>query len=169
MTQYLPRAHPHLPLSLHDITGPLAHLLPSSATSLVAELGPRAALALLNRYPGVVIPNVPKTPDSNAHGAVRWASLSETMGDAAMQRLAKLRGGETLAVPNCHVLRTARFHGYLRERFDTLTAPAPAGPGLSKNRAIEALVMEYAPITCRAIEMILDKAEATPAAQNALF
>lgn len=171
MTRLLPPAHPHLPLTLDDITGPLAPLLPSSATALMVELGPREALTLLNRYPGVVIPNVPKTPNGSPHGAVRWASLSETMGEAAMQRLAKSRGGETLAVPNCHALRTARFHAHLRSRFDALTATAPAGGGLSKNRAVEALVMEYAPITCRAIEQILDKSgpAASQPRQETLF
>lgn len=171
MTSYLPQAHPHLPLTLDDITGPLAPLLPSSAAELVVELGPMAALKLLNRYPGVVIPNVPKTPNGTPHGAVRWASLSDTMGEAAMQRLAKSRGGETLTIPNCHALRTARFHAHLRVRFDALTATAPAGGGLSKNRAVEALVMEYAPITCRAIEQILDKSgpAASQPSQETLF
>lgn len=169
MTRHLPPAHPHLPLTLDDITGHLAPLLPSSATALMVELGPCEALALLNRYPGVVIPNVPKTPNGSPHGAVRWASLSETVGEAAMQRLAKSRGGETLAIPNCHALRTARFHAHLRARFDALTATN--GGGLSKNRAVEALVMEYAPITCRAIEQILDKSgpAASQPSQETLF
>lgn len=167
--RHLPPAHPLLPLTLADITGPLAPWLPASATSLVAQLGPVAALALLNRYPGVLIPNMPKTPNGNPNGAARWADLAKLMGEPAMQRLAKLYGGDTLSVPNCHALRTERFHAHLRARLDNFMAPPPQGHGLSKNKAIYVLGMEYAPITSRQLEKIVDKSSTEPTRQTALF
>lgn len=168
--RHLPPAHPLLPLTLADITGPLAPWLPASATSLVVQLGPVAALALLNRYPGVLIPNLPKTPNANPHGAARWADLAKLMGESAMQELAKLYGGGVLSVPNCHALRTQRLHAQLRARLDSLMAPPPQGQGMSKNKAITELCMEYAPFTFRQIEIVVDKPTTTePTRQTALF
>ena len=169
MSRTLPPHHPHAPLTLADLNGPLAPWLPAGATSLVQALGAPAALALLNGCPGALIPNVPKSPGSNAHGAVRWAALTDLVGEQAMQRLAQSHGGGVLSVPNCHALRTERRNRYLRAEFDRLTARPPVGCGLSKNRAVEALVMALAPITYRQVEQILDKPSAAPVVQGALF
>lgn len=162
-------AHPHAPLTLADLNGPLAHLLPPTALGLVRAVGVDAALALLTRYPGVQMPNVPKHPDANPHGARRWAVLAEVMGEAGMRALAASHGGAGLDVPTCHALRVARRNAHLRERFDRLTATPPKGDGLSKNRAVELLGLEMAPMTYRQVEAVVDSPQAQAAAQPLLF
>lgn len=166
---HLHPAHLHAPLTLADVQGPLAHLLPASAAQLVRALGPEAALAVLNHFPGVQIPNVPRHPDANPHGARRWAMLAGVMGEAAMARLAASHGGQGLDVPNCHALRTARRNAWLRQRFDALVATPPQGQGLSKNAAVELLVLAFAPITWRQVELIVDGPEPEPCQQAGLF
>lgn len=162
-------AHPHAPLTLADLSGPLAHLLPPTAAALVRAVGVDAALALLTRYPGVQIPNVPKHPDANPHGARRWAALAEVMGEVAMQALARSHGGGGLDVPTCHALRVARRNAHLCSRFDQLTASPPKGEGLSKNRAVELLGLEMAPMTYRQVELVVDSPQAPAAVQPLLF
>lgn len=171
MTRPLHPAHLHAPLTEADLSGPLAQWLPASAVQLVRALGVGAALALLNHYPGVQIPNVPKHPSANPHGARRWAALADVMGEDGMRTLAAAYGGGGLDVPNCHQLRVQRRNAHLRTQFDQLTASAPAGQGLSKARAVEALVLALAPITWRQVEQILDTPTpgTQPSAQTALF
>jgi hypothetical protein len=156
-------------LTVADVQGSLAHLLPASAVQLVRTVGADAALALLNHFPGVQIPNVPKHPNANPHGARRWAMLAEVMGEAAMAELAASHGGHGLDVPNCHALRTARRNAWLCQRFDALVASAPAGQGLSKNAAVELLVLAFAPITWRQVELIVDNPAPEPCTQAGLF
>ena len=170
-TATLHPAHLHAPLTEADVCGPLAHLLPPSAAQLVAVLGVEAALALLNHYPGVQIPNVPKHPNANPNGARRWAMLADAMGESAMAALAKSHGGGGLDVPNCHALRTARRNAALRARFDQLGASeAAGGEALSKNAAVELLVLAFRPMTWRQVEVIVDSpSEADPSNQTSLF
>jgi hypothetical protein len=169
MTRFHP-AHLYSPLTLQDITGPLAAVLPPSAKELVRAIGADAALLLMGRWGGVQIPNIPKTPTGNPHGARRWALLAETIGEPAMQRLATAYGGRHLDVPLCRDLRLMRRNHALIAEFDTLSKDGKDGKtGLSKNKAVEILVLMFAPITYRQVEQVLDTVPSRDLAQTPLF
>lgn len=158
-------AHPYSPLTVADLENGMQAYLPPSGQALVNAVGAEAALLLLSKYPGVLIPNVPKTPNGNPHGARRWAALSELIGETAMCRLADTYGGVCLSVPTCKELRIERRNRAVIAEFDRLSAAYR----VSKNKAVEALCLMFAPITYRQIELILDTPTNPTPVQPSLF
>lgn len=165
MKTTIPAHHPMSDIRACDLTE-FASLVPPSGRELLRLLGERAALALLNAWPGVQVP-VPKRRDANAHGARRWAQIAAIVGDESMTALAAALGGNVMEVPTCNDLRIARRNHVVRQQFDELTAPH--GGGLSKAAAVQELVLHHAPITYRQIELILDQPSRVEIRQNPLF
>jgi hypothetical protein len=134
----------------------LAHLLPYNAQQLVQRIGAAAAVALLNRWPGVTF--VMPKGTSNAAGAARWAQLVGIVGAEATEILARWAGGDVLKIPTCDQLRTEKRNRWIRARYDAITAPA--GGGYSKAVAVHLLGMELAAdghvVSYRGIERVLD-------------
>lgn len=153
-------------LSAADLAD-LGALLPGSAADLIACVGTEPALALLNAWPGVTI-NVPKTPDSNPRGAQRWAQLQAIVGADAMLSLAARYGGQPLEVATCEALRTERRRRWMRAHYDRITS---ADATLTKAAAVHELGLALAaagqPMSSRAIEIVLDSADAAGAAPAA--
>lgn len=163
MTPFHP-AHLYSPLRLEDITQ-LCDFLPLSAQELVQSIGAEEALALISRWGGVQIINIPKTPSNNPHGARRWALLAEVIGEHGMEKLAKSHGGKHLNVPLCHDLRLVRRNRAIVAEFDVLTK----GGQIKKNKAVELLVLKFAPITYRQVEKVLDAPDDLAPEQPYLF
>lgn len=130
------------------------HLMPETAKALVQCMGSDAAVALLNAWPGVEV-KVPRFPGANPAGARRWAQIAAVIGDAAMQKLARLYGGTTLEIPLCSRVRQEKRNRTIRQDFDQFTSKPPAGIGLSKTEAVQEIGMRHAPISARQIETIL--------------
>lgn len=139
------------PLSLDDLDV-VRGLLPYTAQHLIAALGERAALALLNRLPGVQM-TVPKHPDRNPAGARRWAMLEEIVGASTMPILAGTWGGSVLEIPTCHEARREARDRAIRAEFDRLTMRE----GYSKAQAIYEIGLAHMPITSRQLEKIVDR------------
>lgn len=167
MSFCLPAHHPISPVTEADLRH-YASLVPPSGAAVLRLLGVPAGLALLNGLQGVQVV-VPKGPCNNPGGARVWKFLAEVVGDAAMNVLAREMGGECLEVPTLDALRKERRNHAIRSEFDRLTASAPAGEGLSKARAVQALGLAHAPITWRQLETILDRPSLAPVCQNNLF
>ena len=163
----LPAHHPISPVTEADLRH-YASLVPPSGAAVLRLLGVPAGLRLLNGLQGVQVV-VPKGPCNNASGARVWKFLAGVVGDAAMNVLAREMGGECLEVPTLDALRKERRNQAIRSEFDRLTASAPAGEGLSKARAVQALGLAHAPITWRQLETILDRPSAAPVCQSVLF
>ncbi len=155
------------PIRLQDLQQ-WAHLVPPSGQTLLRLFGPESALVLFNRLPGYQT-MVPKTPDKTPGGALTWARLVAHIGTDLMYSLASRMGSECLEVPTLEALRVERRRQALRQTFDAITAPPPAGAGLSKARAVQELCLQFAPITWRQVEIILDQPSAEPSPQNPLF
>lgn len=159
--------HPSSPITEGDLQA-FAHLVPPSGVQLLALLGRFDGLRLLNAWPGVQVV-VPKGPCNNPGGARRWAQFVGIVGERATGLLAGELGGECLEVPTLQALRTERRHSAIRQQFDQLTAPAPAGGGQSKAAAVQELCLRHAPITWRQVETILDRPTPVAVAQVGLF
>lgn len=141
-------------------------LLPYTAQTLVGFIGPEAACKLLNERPGVEL-LVPKHPNANAAGARRWAEIAEIIGDPEMVMLAALMGGDVLSIPTCKDARGELLRRSIRAMFDRLTTGASK---LSARQANYEICLAHAPISARAVQKILVRADAgEPAAQAELF
>lgn len=164
----LPPHHPSSPITEADLRT-FEHLLPPSGVHLLVLLGRADGLRLFNVWPGVQVV-VPKGPCNNAGGARRWAQFVAALGERATLLLADELGGDCLEVPTLDALRKERRNCAIRTEFDRLTATAPAGEGLSKAAAVQALVLRFAPLTWRQVETVLDRPSrcAAVANQNAL-
>lgn len=167
MSTHIPTHHPISSITEDDLRN-FANLVPPSGTEILRMLGVKAGLTLLNGLAGVRVV-VPKGPCSNAGGKRTWAYLAAVIGVDAMNVLAREMGGDCLKVPTLYVLRSERRNHAIRTQFDRLTAPAPAGEGLSKFRAMQELVLLHAPISCGHLESVLDRPSPEPVAQTTLF
>jgi hypothetical protein len=136
----------------------LAQWLPPTAATLVRVLGPAAALALLQAWPGVTYP-IPRHPDANANGARRWAALADVVGEAAMPALAAHWGGSALDVPVCRALLAQKRNTWIRAQFDVLVNPT--GAAMSGNAAAQAISLALAqagqPMTHRELERLINQ------------
>lgn len=143
-------------------------LLPPTARALRQRLGDEVALLLLNHLPGAQLP-IPKRPDSNAHGARRWARYADLVGEPAMCTLAEHWGGTLLDIPVCGIALDAVRNRWLRARFDVLTSPG--GLGLSSYGAIgelvEALSTAGQTLTFRQVQVIVNRIDEADAADQA--
>jgi hypothetical protein len=110
-------------------------------------------LGLLNHWPGVELRNIPKTPQTNPHGQKRWQQLTRIFGNPqTVQAFALAYGGiPKLDIPTCHHLRNFRRNEAMKTSFDTLTTQ-----GLSSPQAIQEITLEFAPISTRQVQKILN-------------
>lgn len=166
MSSSLPPHHPDRAILEADLRD-FATLVPPSGLALLRLLGVAAGLRVLNGLRGWQVV-IPKGPCSNAGGAKTWARLSAVIGEPAMLQLSQEMGGECLEVPTLDALRKERRNHAIRTQFDRLTAPTPAGEGLSKTRAVQELGLMHA-LTWRQLEVILDRPSLAPIPQHDLF
>ena len=138
----------------------LAHLLPPGAVELVRALGPAAALALVQRMPGVQV-LMPPERDASDSSRRRWKLLQDVVGAQAMPTLVALYGGNYLEVPSCLAARQEQRNRWLRHRFDALTRQG----GYTKGHAVCELGIDLAlagwPMSYRQIETCLDQGDLT--------
>lgn len=151
------------PLTLADLEA-VRGLLPYTAQHLIGALGEEAALALLNKLPGVEM-TVPKHPDHNPAGARRWAMLEEVVGAVAMPKLVATWGGSVLEIPTCADARREARDRAIRADFDRMTMEE----GMSKAQAIYEIGLRYQPITSRQLEKIVDRPDMEERRQVELF
>lgn len=164
---HIPTHHPLSCITEADLKN-FAALVPPSGTQILRMLGVQAGLKLLNGLAGGHV-MVPKGPCNNPGGQRVWSQLVAVIGVDATNVLARQMGGDCLKVPTLYVLRAERRNHAIRTQFDRLTAPAPAGEGLSKFRAMQELVLLHAPISCGHLESILDRPSLEPVCQDNLF
>ena len=74
------------------------HLLPMQAQELILQVGLEKTLLLVERLGGVSFP-VPHS--ANKTGEARLFVLTEIVGNAAAETIAKAYGGTKLYIPNC--------------------------------------------------------------------
>lgn len=139
-------------------------LLPPIACELIEVIGVDAACALLNARPGCTFA-VPLRGRNKA-GARRWEEIAAIIGEDAMQAFVGRWGGSVIDIPTCHALRVELRRRAIRADFDRLTRREK----LSGKAAIYEIGLCHAPITSRAIEGIVNRADAgRVAAQGRLF
>lgn len=148
------------PDDLQSISG----LLPYTAQVLIGCIGPEATARLLSARPGCSI-QIPRHPDANAAGARRWAELAEIIGEHEMRLLATRWGGDIIDIPTCKAARDELRARSIRAMYDQLTMR----DGYSGNQAIYEICLRFAPISSRAVELIIGRTDTGTAAQVELF
>lgn len=142
-----------------------ADWLPPSAHSLVRVAGTDAALALMQRCPGVQFV-VPRHRDANAAGAARWQALAEVVGEAAMPAITAHYAPGVLDVPTCRELLTHKRNTWIRQRFDGLTSLH--GAALSAYAAVQEINLALAqagwPLTLREVQKVVNAAASASSA-----
>ena len=138
----------HRPFTAEDLAA-VHGLLPYTGQVLVGLLGP-AAVDLINKLGGCEVP-IPKRPD-----APRWAELAAIIGDDGMRALAERYGGDIIAIPICRDARAELRARAIRAEFDRLTA----GGKMSGRQATYEIVLKFAPITSRAVELACGRPDA---------
>ncbi len=135
--------------------------LPATIRELVALLGHGKAMALVRDFGGQNL-RIPKGETSDT-----WHALAETLGEAAARKLVAQWGGEMLYIALCHAALKDDRRRKIIAHYERLLAD-----GHSSTGAISILVREFAPISYRWVERIVNapmpEAPET-AVQGALF
>lgn len=136
--------------------------LPAGIQEIIRAIGPGPAMVLVQTFGGQEI-RIPRSAGSEA-----WAVLVEAIGEASTRQLAAaLGGGDPIYIALCMRALKADRNARMIARYDALL-----GEGNSGRRAVAQLVREFAPISYRQIETIVNSALPDPGAgwaQNALF
>ena len=121
-------------------------MLPEVIQEIVRLIGHSHAMALVLAFGGQEL-RIPKTEMSDT-----WAALVEVIGEAATRKLsAGLGGGEPIYIALCARAVKADRNRRLIERYDDLLREGHSGRG-----AVSVLVREFAPISNRWVEKIVN-------------
>lgn len=146
-------------LTEEDGFGEFAHLLPDSVLELIAVAGTEAALTLVRRFGGTVIP---VTMGATPQGRESQEWLAGQIGREAALRIGKTYGRYgRLSVPKCAKALAAVRDGMMRRDFDHYT-----GAGMTARSAANRIARDYG-LTARRVWDILKIAD--EARQGDLF
>lgn len=121
-------------------------MLPEVIQEIVRLVGHSHAMALVHAFGGQEL-RIPKTEASDT-----WAALVEVIGDPATRKLAAgLGGGEPIYIALCARAVKADRNRRMIERYDALLREGHSGRG-----AVSVLVREFAPISNRWVEKIVN-------------
>ena len=121
-------------------------MLPEVIQEIVRLVGHSHAMALVHAFGGQEL-RIPKTEASDT-----WAALVEVIGDPATRKLAAgLGGGEPIYIALCARAVKADRNRRMIERYDDLLRQGHSGRG-----AVSVLVREFAPISNRWVEKIVN-------------
>lgn len=121
-------------------------MLPEVIQEIVRLIGHSHAMALVQAFGGQEL-RIPKTDVSDT-----WAALVEVIGEAATRKLAAgLGGGEPIYIALCARAVKADRNRRMIERYDDLLRGGHSGRG-----AVSVLVREFAPISNRWVEKIVN-------------
>ena len=121
-------------------------MLPEVIQEIVRLIGHSHAMALVHEFGGQEL-RIPKTEASDT-----WAALVEVIGEPATRQLAaSLGGGEPIYIALCARAVKADRNRRLIERYDELLRAGHSGRG-----AVSVLVREFAPISNRWVEKIVN-------------
>jgi hypothetical protein len=120
--------------------------LPVVIQEIVRLIGHSHAMALVHAFGGQEL-RIPKTEASDT-----WAALVEVIGEAATRKLAVgLGGGEPIYIALCARAVKADRNRRMIDRYDDLLRQGHSGRG-----AVSVLVREFAPISNRWVEQIVN-------------
>lgn len=120
--------------------------LPVVIQEIIRYIGHSHAMALVQAFGGQEL-RIPKTDASDT-----WAALVEVIGEAATRKLAAgLGGGEPIYIALCARAVKADRNRRMIERYDDLLRGGHSGRG-----AVSVLVREFAPISNRWVEQIVN-------------
>lgn len=121
-------------------------MLPEVIQEIVRLIGHSHAMALVQEFGGQEL-RIPKTEVSDT-----WAALVEEIGEPATRKLAAgLGGGEPIYIALCARAVKADRNRRMIERYDDLLRAGHSGRG-----AVSVLVREFAPISNRWVEKIVN-------------
>ena len=121
-------------------------MLPEVIQEIVRLVGHSHAMALVHAFGGQEL-RIPKTEASDT-----WAALVEVIGEPATRKLAAgLGGGEPIYIALCARAVKADRNRRMIERYDDLLREGHSGRG-----AVSVLVREFAPISNRWVEKIVN-------------
>ena len=121
-------------------------MLPEVIQEIVRLVGHSHAMALVQAFGGQEL-RIPKTEVSDT-----WAALVEEIGEPATRKLAAgLGGGEPIYIALCARAVKADRNRRMIERYDALLREGHSGRG-----AVSVLVREFAPISNRWVEKIVN-------------
>lgn len=120
--------------------------LPLSLEPIVAEIGLKKTLALVEEYGGTdFVP--PKAPDGP--GKQLFAEIERVIGFDATLKLSKLFNGDRLSVPKCQEAKNAYRNARMVQDYDTLTKQ------MSGTKAVHSLAKQH-DLSHRHVEMIIN-------------
>lgn len=121
-------------------------MLPEIIQEIIRYIGHSQAMSLVREFGGQEI-RIPKTDNTDT-----WAALVEVIGERATRNLAaNMGGGEPVYIALCDRAVKADRNRRMIERYDQLLAEGNSGRG-----AVSILVREFAPISNRWVEQIVN-------------
>lgn len=136
--------------------------LPPVIREIVRLIGHGKAMALVREFGGQAL-RIPRSEGSDT-----WAAIAEVIGEPATTKLAAtMGGGEPIYIALCHQAMKVDRNRRMIARYEALLAQ-----GMSSNGAVSVLVREFAPISYRQVEKIVNSPLPAPTevvAQGALF
>ena len=135
--------------------------LPAVIQEIVRIIGHGRAMALVQAFGGQEL-RIPK-----AEGSDTWAALCEEIGERATRTLCQALGGNEVYIALCHRAMKDERNRRMIARYDELLRHHHSGRG-----AISVLVREFAPISYRQVEKIVNAPTPEPAGlklQSELF
>ena len=121
-------------------------MLPEVIQEIIRCIGHAKAMALVHEFGGQEI-RIPKTESTDT-----WAALVEVIGERSTRKLAaEMGGGEPIYIALCTRAVKADRNRRIIERYDQLLIQ-----GNSARGAVSILVREFAPISNRWIEQIVN-------------
>lgn len=120
--------------------------LPIVIQEIISYIGHSRTMALVKEFGGQEI-RLPKTDSSDT-----WAAIAEVIGESATYKLsAGMGGGEPIYIALCSRALKAERNRRMIERYDHLLRSGHSGRG-----AVSILVREFAPISNRRVEQLVN-------------
>ena len=139
---------------------------PETGRELLAVAGLTAAAALITAWPGQNWPTPAVVGGGSKRGKVRWAQLSELVGEEAATRIVRHYRGCLMYIPSCEAASKGHLAEIIKKEYDQLTS---AASGYSHRDALFEIGLKYK-LTGRSIERIVNRpSSAGSGCQIALF
>lgn len=120
--------------------------LPVVIQEIIRYIGHSRTMALVSAFGGQEI-RIPKTEGSDV-----WAAIAEVIGESATRKLSDgMGGGEPVYIALCSRAVKADRNRRMIERYDHLLRHGHSGRG-----AVSVLVREFAPISNRWVEQVVN-------------
>ena len=126
--------------------------LPAVIQEIIGVIGHGRAMALVQAFGGQAL-RIPK-----AEGSDTWAALCEEIGESATRALCQAMGGNEVYIALCHAALKSDRNRRMIARYEALLRSGHSGRG-----AISVLVREFAPISYRRVEQIVNAPAPEPA------